>query len=485
MRRVLLAVGALVALLFAVMLVRAGAMPSRQPPALPLSPVEPLEGHVERLAAALRIPTVSSQSAPPDAAAFAALHAHLAASYPRVHAALTREVVGGHSLLYTWPGADATAKPILLLAHQDVVPVEPGTESRWKHPPFDGVVDGDLVWGRGARDDKSSLIAILEAVEALLAEGFAPARTVHLAFGHDEEVGGRGALAIVELLKSRGVRAELALDEGGIVGHGLIPGVDRPVALIGISEKGYASVELVAEADGGHSSMPPRSTAAGRIAEAVRRLEANPFPLRFTAASRGTLEFLGPEMSLGQRLAVGNLWLVGGAARKMMAQTLPGNAVLRTTTAVTMLEGSAKENVLPIRARAVVNFRLLPGDTAETVVAHVKDAVRDESIAVRALPGIASDPGPESRIDSPAFARIAGCARAAFPDALVAPTLVIGATDGRHYVAVADDVYRFSPMRAGPDAVKTVHGTDERLSVETFREGIRFYVTFITESTKK
>src|SRR5438445_8677469 len=234
----------------------------------------------EHLAAAIRFSTVSHQDpSEDDRAQFAGLRAFLARTYPKVHRALVRQLVNGDGLLYTWKGADASAKPVLLMAHQDVVPIEPGTEGKWAHPPFDGVIADGFVWGRGALDDKASLVFLMEAMESLLAEGFRPRRTVYLASGFDEEVGGlEGAARIAALLAERGLRLDYVLDEGRFVSQGVVPGVQEPVASIGIAEKGYVSVELVAETDGGHSSRPPPATAIGLLAGALDRRQRQPMP---------------------------------------------------------------------------------------------------------------------------------------------------------------------------------------------------------------
>ncbi|MEA2025591.1 MAG: M20/M25/M40 family metallo-hydrolase, partial [Chloroflexota bacterium] len=269
------------------------------PRRLDVAPLDTAPVDAERVAHALartiRHQTISwSREAPPAAEAFEALQTELSALFPRVHASLERERVGDWSLLYTWRGSVPGLAPVVLVAHQDVVPVDPGTEDAWSQPPFSGAVWGGEVWGRGALDDKGSLVAILAAVEDLLAEGFAPRRPLLLAVGHDEEIGGEaGARAIAVELASRGVRADLVLDEGGAISDGVLPGLG-PVALIGVAEKGQVSLELIAEAPGGHSSMPPPQSAVGIVAEAVRALETERPPTRMVEATRATLEALAP-----------------------------------------------------------------------------------------------------------------------------------------------------------------------------------------------
>jgi len=437
---------------------------------------------VERLAAAIRIPTISHQDAEEDdPAVFQAFRDHLEASYPLLHAHLRRELVGERTLLYTWPGRDPSAKPVVLMAHQDVVPVEPGTEANWDHPPFSGAIAGGFVWGRGTLDTKAKLTALCETVEHLLARGFQPERTTHLLFGHDEEVGGRrGALVAAKRFEADGVRFEWVLDEGGTIAMGIVPGVARPVALIGIAEKGYVTLAVTATADGGHSSMPPPHTAIGTLAGAIERVEANPMPAALRGATRHFLAAVAPEMTLPMRVAVANadilapliLWNLGGSPRS--------NATIRTTTAVTMVNAGIKENALPASARALVNLRILPGDTVEDVLAHVRAAAAAPNVTVEIsdthepLP-----PSTESRVDSPGWELLVRTIRETNPDVAIAPNLVLGGTDARYFHALSDSVYRFGPLRLEADDLKRAHGTDERIATDDYVESIRFYVRLL------
>ena len=392
-----------------------------------------------------------------------------------MHAGLRREVVGGYSLLYTWPGADPRLPPVLLMGHMDVVPVEPGTEARWARPPFSGALQGGFVWGRGALDDKVSVMGTLEAVEMLLAEGFAPRRTILLAYGHDEETGGRGAQAIAALLRGRGVRPWMVVDEGGVIGRGLMPGVARPTALVGIAEKGFVSVELAVETEGGHSSMPPRHGSIGRLSAAIARLEDAPMPARLDGPALQLFGRVGPEMPFAQRMVFANLWLTRPLVIRTLAGAPSSNAMIRTTTAPTIFQAGTKENVLPSRARAVVNFRILPGDSVAGVVAHVRRTVADTSIRVRAMATFSSEPSPVSRTDGEPFRVLERSIRQAAPDAVVAPYLVVGGTDARHYAGLSDAVYRFMPVRMEQADLDRIHGTDERIAVRDYEAAIGFY----------
>lgn len=438
---------------------------------------------IDRLAGAVRFPTVSHEGGSYDGEAFEGFAAYLAQSFPRTHSELSRETVAGHSLLYRWSGSDPAAKPILLAAHMDVVPVEAGTEGKWTHPPFAGVAADGYVWGRGAWDDKSAVVAILEAVERKLAAGWRPTRTIYLAFGHDEEVGGRGAQAIAALLKSRGVTLELVLDEGSMVVKDMLPGVEPAVALIGVAEKGFASVELTAQAEGGHSSMPGADNAIVRLAGAVDRLAANPFPTRMIAPLEGTLDRIGPAMELPMQVILANRWLTEPLVLRTMAGTPSGAAAVRTTTAPTMFNAGTKANVLPQSARAVVNHRLLPGDTIDKVVARDRKVIADPRVSVRAIAG-ATNPSLVSPTDGAAYAAVERSARRVFPDAVIAPSLVIAGTDARHYEPVAKAIYRFLPVRADPAELKRFHGTDERIAVADYARAIAFYGAVLDETAR-
>lgn len=431
----------------------------------------------EHLAAAIRFKTISHQDpSEDDRSQFAGLRKFLERTYPRVHRSLVRELVNGDGLLYAWKGAETSAKPVLLMAHQDVVPVEPGTEKTWTQPPFDGVIADGFVWGRGAIDDKGSLVLLMEAVESLLAEGLQPRRTVYLASGFDEEVGGpAGATKIAELLAGRGVRLEYVLDEGRSVTQGIIPGVKEPVASIGIAEKGYVSIELVAETEGGHSSRPPRETSIGLLSAAIERLERNQMPASLRGAPRRELETLAPSMSFGKRLVLSNLWLSAPLVVRSLEQDPTTNTMVRTTTAPTIFQAGVKENVLPSKARAVVNFRVLPGDSVEDVLDHVRKVVADDHIRVAKVERMVSEPSRESSTGSPAYHLLEKTIAELFPGALITPSLVVGATDSRHFGAIADDIYRFMPFRFVTADLKRVHGTDERLEIEQIGPAVEFF----------
>jgi carboxypeptidase PM20D1 len=425
------------------------------------------------LAAAVRIPTVSAIEGV-DAAVFAEFRAHLARAYPLVHSHLGTETIGEHTILFTWTGADPEAIPFLLMAHQDVVPIEPGTEGDWEHPPYSGAVAGGHLWGRGTMDDKGSLIGILEAVEGLLTEGFVPEPTVYLLLGHDEEVGGeRGAAVAAARFGERGVHLGFVLDEGGAVVSGVLPGVPT-LALVGVGEKASLDVEITAVGDGGHSSMPPAHTAVGRVAAAVKAIEDNPMPPRLRA-QRPFLDTVARVMRGPRALLLRNLDWTAPLVERVLTRSPQTNALIRTTTAATMIRGGVKSNVLPQEATAIVNFRILPGDTAAGVLDHVRSVVGDR-IRVRAVDfGTTSDPAPLSSTDSEGFRIIAGMIEETFPGVTVAPWILFGATDARYFAPLADGVYRFAPFTVAMADLSRVHGTGERLAIADAGPAVAFY----------
>lgn len=473
--------------LVAVLLVNTLRFSSKQLTDVPPAPAVSVgNSAIQRLVKALQLRTVSySDYALTDTTQFEQFLSLLQQSFPRLHHQLKRETFNRYGLLYEWKGRNPALKPILLLGHYDVVPVIQGTQKMWKRPPFAGLVEGGFLYGRGTLDDKSSVLAQLEAVEWLLSTGFQPERTVMLAYGQDEEVTGfRGAQTIAAELERRKIALEFVLDEGGVLKTDGIPGLSQPVALIGIGEKGYATIELTTVSKGGHSSMPPKQTSIGLVAEAVSKLEKNPFPARLDAGLDQMFTFIGPEMPFGQRIVFANQWLFAPLITRIMAQSNSGNATLRTTTAPTIFRAGVKDNVLPIEATATINFRILPGETVETVVQRVKEVIDDERVQVNVLKQFISQPSPVSDPNATGFARIHETIKGVFPETIVTPYLTLGGTDARFYTRVCPQIYRFSPTPMNDEDTQRVHGTNERISLNDYRNMIRFYTTLIRNSQR-
>jgi carboxypeptidase PM20D1 len=443
----------------------------------------------QRLSGAIRFKTVSNQDrADFDDSAFADFHAYLQETFPRLHAALKREILGdpqASSLLYTWAGRDPSLPPVVLMAHLDVVPVVPETEDEWEHDAFSGDIADGYVWGRGSLDDKVMVLAIMEAVEMRLAEGFQPTRTTYLAFGQDEEVGGpEGVQHVVEVLQERGVtEVALVIDEGLPVTAGLFPGISDPIALIGTTEKGYLTLELTVAGPGGHSAMPPANSNIGILAQAITKVEASPFPFRVTQAVRDQMRYLASELPESWRAMLAGTFGDGQDSTAdlqliaSMTSRPETRAMLHTTTAVTMVAGGVKENVLPPVARAMVNFRILHGDTAESVIEDVRRIIDDDRVeVVRASQAI--DPTPVADAFGTEYRLIERSIRQTWdlPGLLVSPYLVIGGTDAKWFAPIAKNVYRFTAVRveSAADAARW-HGVNERVLVSELPGTITFF----------
>lgn len=445
------------------------------------APTEGLDAALNRLSAAIQIRTVSYGPANPSTEDNApAFHKLLQDGFPLIHAALKREVVNGSSLLYTWQGSDSSLPPILLTAHFDVVPVEPGTEASWTHPAFSGAIADGFVWGRGTLDMKQTVMATMEGIERLLSQGAKPRRTVLLAFGHDEEVGGEaGAKAIVDLLEQRKTRALFSLDEGSAILDGVIPGATRPIAQIGLSEKGSVTLLLKGRTKGGHSSMPPLQTAVGKIGRAVSLLEAHQMPASLDGPGGWGLRGVAPALPFAMRAALANQWLFGPILIHQLAASPVTNALIRTTTAPTIIQGGVKENVLPSEASAVVNFRLAPGDTAAQVKAHVEKTIADPNVTVTQYSTHSVEATSVADMDGPGYKFIADAVRTIAPEAVVTPGLVVTGTDSKHYSRVSEAAYRFAPMRLTTPDISRIHGTNERIGTVNYGELISFYAALV------
>ena len=487
MKRIVIGVVAAVVLIATVAVVRT-LMLSEPAPGAPAGPLIAVDARAvaQHLGAAVRSKTISYGGGAHDAEkamALEALRAWMAKTYPNFHKVAQREVIG-ESLLFTWKGKNPGLQPILLMAHMDVVPIVPGTERSWSHAPFSGDVAGGYVWGRGSIDDKGSLIMILEAAERLAKSGLVPERTIMFAFGQDEEVGGaQGNGVIADTLAKRGLHLFFVLDEGGAIVDEPFAGVQRPIAFVAVSEKGYLSLELVAHGEGGHSSRPTRDMAVVRLAEAILKVVNHPFASGLDGVQREKLEVLAPFVPFPQRFLLANLWLTEPIVDRLIEMSPEGAARLHTTIAPTMISGGVKDNVLPPEARATINFRLHPRDTIASVIEHVRKAVDDPKVDVVALNETKNDASKVADIDGEAYKFLVTQIQTSFGGIPVAPDMSTGATDSRHYLPIADAVFRLDPFHFGPDDLGRVHGTNERLAVRDLAPAVGFYMRLI-ESAK-
>jgi carboxypeptidase PM20D1 len=493
MKKVLGVLAVAVLALVAIVVLRTLLLPSKQIGRLPHTP-EAIDSQkvAADLAGTIPFQTISfedggtGEQKETTKTAFEGLHSYLEKTFPRVYSSLGDEIVGENNLLFVWKGSDASLKPMLLMGHQDVVPIEEGAEASWMQPPFSGKIADGFIWGRGTMDDKQTIVGVLEAVDLLLAKGFQPKRTLYLAFGQDEEIGGlQGAEKIAQLLKSRGVELEFVLDEGGFISTGMVPGVTVPVAMIGTSEKGYLSLQLSAAVEGGHSSVPPPESSIGILSAAIRRIEKHPMPAHVHRPIGEFLEYAGDGASFPMRAVFKNIWLFGPVVQHILESSPDSNATLRTTAAATIFRAGTKDNVMPSRALAVVNFRLLPGDTIASVTEYAQKVVNDPRVKMQPISGEPpSEPSPRSSLDSPNFQRMQKTLAEVCPDSVVAPFVFVGATDSRHYAGLTKDVYRFTPLRMTPTDLARFHGTNERVSVENFTHSIDFYVQLIRNANE-
>ena len=444
------------------------------------------ESVAQRLGLAIQLKTISSADLEEiDPTPFRGLHNLMHTLYPMIDEKLDKEIFNEFGLLYTWKGSNPSLDPVCFMAHQDVVPADETEDSGWKYPPFSGTVAEGFVWGRGAFDCKGVLIAQLEAVDNLLREGYQPLRTIYLAFGFDEETSGRhGAEPMAKALQKSGVKLSFLLDEGGAITTDQIKAVDRPVAAIGVSEKGFVTLRLHAKTASGHASMPPRRTSIGALALALATLESNPFP-QDLGVVQFMLSHLGKALPFMQRIALANTWLFGGLVRKQMAAQPALNALTRTTLAPTVINGGYTSNVLPAEADALINLRIMEGETREEVFQRVNNMVADDIISV--LPNDAEtlqesrswNPSPVSEVDSAQFDLLANLVKAAYPSTLVMPIMLAGGTDARHYAPICRNAYRFSPFVFSAEEIATAHGVNERLSIANCAKAVGFYMELL------
>ncbi len=401
-------------------------------------------------------------------------------TYPEFHEVMEIEQLE-HSLLFKWQGTNPMLAPILFEGHHDVVPIIPGTENLWQEDPFAGVISNNRIWGRGALDDKSGVIGLMEAATYLIKNNFKPKRTTYFSFGHDEEVGGSGAALITEKLRQEGVQLLWSLGEGSFVNKGFFPGIDKFIAPINVAEKGSANIMIIAKANGGHSSTPPKRTAVTILAEALVKLEKEPLPGSLEGLSAAMFNEVSKHMPFGYRFLFANRWLFGGMLDSQLSSTPVINAMIRTTTAPTMLNGSVKSNVLPIEATALINFRLHPRDTTESVTNHVRRVVGSNDVEVRFLGG--REASEISSWDSPGFKIVSSSLEKVYGDIVPVPGLMIAASDTRHYSKIADNSFRFNPYFIVPEDMAGIHGTNESIEIDSFISGIKTYVEIIREGS--
>ncbi|XP_008498902.2 N-fatty-acyl-amino acid synthase/hydrolase PM20D1 isoform X1 [Calypte anna] len=435
----------------------------------------------EALRGAIKIPTVSVSPEDLNTTAMAEFGNYIQEVFPAVFSSkfIQHEIVGKYSHLFTVQGSNPEMLPYMLLAHMDVVPAPP---EGWDFPPFSAAEHEGFIYGRGTLDNKNSAIGILQALEFLLRRNYRPSRSFYIGIGHDEEVSGwKGGLQIAALLESRGVKLSFLLDEGSAVLDGIIAGVKKPVAVIAITEKGSITLNFTVEKDPGHSSFPPKETSIGILAAAMSRLEQNPLRNLFGYGPElMTLEHLASEFSFPLNLIMSNLWLFSPIISRVLSWKPSTNALIRTTTAVTIFNAGVKTNVIPASAKATVNFRIHSAEKAAEVLEVVRNIIADDRVKIDVVD--AFDPLPISPWDAQTFGVhiFQRTILDTFPDVdSVVPGTCIGNTDSRHFTNITNTIYRFNPVLLKPDDLPRIHGLNERISVENYEKQVEFLFQLI------
>lgn len=472
---ILLGILALIVIVLAVAAIRAAAMKAAPAQACTRTfTPEELDTAAEKLGAMVRVPTVSRKE-DEDLSQFYAYHKVLEEQFPLLHQHLEKTVLQG-TLLYRWKGKDASRQPILLMGHQDVVPA---TDEGWSVPAFSGqVVNGDL-YGRGSMDCKSTMYVEMQAVEELLAEGYTPDRDVYLEYSINEETGGAGAANAMEYLKDQGIRLAMVVDEGGAVIDRAVDGMDRPYAVIGVTEKGYMDVKITARGKGGHSSTPPRNTPAARLFAFADEIERKrPFKKKLIPEAEEMFRAMAPSFGFGLRLLLGNIPLFRPLLMAVMPKVSPfGEAVMATTCCFTMMKGSDAANVIPKEPYLVANLRTSVHQGCKESLEVLRRYAKKYDLELEVL--LERDASPVSNIHSREYALLVSCIREDFPDAGVAPYLIMGGTDCRHFHALTENAIRFCPVRMTTAQSASCHAVDENVTVSALAEGVRFFKKLI------
>ena len=471
----LYAILGIVLVLLAVAVIRAIAI--KAPAKIDYTPentLEELKTAEEKLGTMIRVPTVSKHEHE-DLSDFYRFQEELERQFPLLHEKLSKTVLNG-TLLYLWEGEDKEKLPILFMGHQDVVPA---SDEGWSVPAYSGVVKDGCLYGRGTLDCKGTMYVEMQAVEELLQEGFVPPCDVYLEYSINEETGGDGAAAAMRYLRDQGIRLALVMDEGGAVIEEAVPGMDRPYAVIGITEKGYMDVKITARGKGGHSSTPPRKTPAARLYAFANEIERKrPFKKKLIGEAKAMFAAMAPSFSFPMRFLLGNIWLFAPILKVAMPMVSPfGEAVLATTCCFTQMKGSDAANVIPKEPYLIANLRCSAHQNCEESLKVLKKYGKKYGLEFEVL--LQRDASPVSNIHSKEYAYVVKTVKEHFPDAGTAPYLIMGGTDCRHFHALSETALRFAPVRMNNAQNASCHAVDENVTVAALAEGVRFYKRFL------
>lgn len=469
---------AVLVLLLAVVLLRTAAFRPKAETAKTYEAVEfDREAAVGNLQQLIRCRTVSyTDAAKEDPAEFEKLIALLPELYPHVYEKCTLTRLPDRGLLFYWAGK-AHDEASVMMAHFDVVPVE---EENWKKPPFEGIIEDGVLWGRGTLDTKVTFNGVLTAADHLIAQGFQPEQDVYFAFSGQEEINGPGAVNIVHWFQEHNINIQLVVDEGGAVVEDVFPGVKQPCALIGIAEKGMMNLEYSVSSAGGHASAPKPHTPVGVLADACCKVENHPFTMHITAPAAKMFDTLGRHSTFLYRMIFANLWLFGGILDNLCKkQGGELNALMRTTVAFTQMQGSKASNVIPPSASMVSNMRLNPADTMESAMEYIRGVIGNDAVTLRCVEGM--NPSPISETDCPAWDKVVSAVAGTWQGSLVSPYLMVQCSDSRHYGPVSNHVYRFSAMDLTAEERSTIHGNNERIRTEVIGRAVEFYIRLMSQ----
>jgi len=435
------------------------------------------ERAVEALAELVRCKTISyNDKSLEEDAEFEKLISLLPGLYPRVFEACSFDQLPDRALLLRWPGK-GNGDPTVLMAHYDVVPVN---EENWEKPPFAGILENGVLWGRGTLDTKVTFNGIFSAANYLIGQGFQPENDVYFAFSGGEEVNGKGAPNIVQYFIDHDIHPALVVDEGGAVVENVFPGVKRPCGVIGIAEKGMMNVQYKAVSNGGHASAPKPHTPVGVLAAACKRVEDHPFEAHIEGPAAQMFDTLGRYSTPLYRMIFANLWCFGWVI-DLLGKKSGGeiNALIRTTSAFTQMEGSSARNVIPPEAKMVANMRLNPADSVASALEYLKKTVKDPAVEITVLESF--EPSPVSETDCPAWDKVAFAVANTWKGCVVTPYLMVQCSDSRHYGRLSNHVYRFSAMDMTAQERASIHGNNERIRVESIGKAVEFYIRLMKQ----